>query len=220
MPIGISPLSTRIAPNHMTATVDRLRIAVITGIVIANRRLTRRAVSNRSTLASWNRSSSWRVRTNARITRTPASVSRMTWLIRSSLTCIAWNSGIARDMTRAMNATISGRTTISRPDSGTSWRSAMMIPPTIRIGAEIMSVRAMNTTVCTCCTSFVLRVISDGGPNLLTSTWLKVWTVRKMALRTSRPKPIATWAPQYTPRIDVTPSASETTSISPPTRTM
>ena len=64
-----------------------------------------------------------------------------------------------------MNATISGSTTTRRPDSGTSWRRAMMIPPTIRIGAEIMSVRAMNTTVCTCWTTFGLRVISDGGPN-------------------------------------------------------
>ena len=39
------------APNHMTATVDRLRIAVIIGIVMANSRLTRRVVSNRSRLA-------------------------------------------------------------------------------------------------------------------------------------------------------------------------
>ena len=45
----------------------------------------------------------------------------------------------------------------------------MMIPPTIRIGAEMITVRAMKTTVCTCWTSFVLRVISDGGPNRLTS---------------------------------------------------
>ena len=46
-----------------------------------------------------------------------------------------------------------------------------MIPPTIRIGAETMIVRAMNTTVWTCWTSFVLRVISDAGPKWLTSTW-------------------------------------------------
>ena len=50
LPIDIGPvaLSTRIAPNHMTATSDRLRIAVITGIVRANSRLTAIAVSNRS----------------------------------------------------------------------------------------------------------------------------------------------------------------------------
>ena len=35
------------------------------------------------------------------MTRTPASVSRITWLIRSSFTCIARNSGMARDITSA-----------------------------------------------------------------------------------------------------------------------
>jgi len=63
---------------------------VITGIVTANRRLTPSAVLNRSRFASSKRASSCRVRTNARMTRTPASVSRMTWLIRSSFT---WEPG-------------------------------------------------------------------------------------------------------------------------------
>ena len=40
-PIDIAPLSTRMAPNHIVATVERLRIRVITGMVTANRRLTR-----------------------------------------------------------------------------------------------------------------------------------------------------------------------------------
>ena len=71
-----------------------------------------------------------------------------------------------------------------------------MIPPMIRIGAEIITVRAMNTTIWTCWTSFVLRVISDAGPKWLTSTWEKLSTLRKIALRTSRPKPIAIRAPQ------------------------
>ena len=144
----------------------------------------------------------------------------MTWLIRSSFFCIAWNSGIARDITTAMKPTMIGSTTTRRPDSGTSWRRAMMIPPMIRIGAEIIRVRARNTTVCTCCTSFVLRVISDGAPKWLTSTWLNVWTFRKIPLRTSRPKPIAIWAPQYTARIEAIASASDATSIRPPTLRM
>ena len=71
------------------------------GIVIANRRLTRRPVSIRSRLAASKRCSSCSVRTKARITRTPVSVSRMTRLMRSILTCIAWNSGIARLITDA-----------------------------------------------------------------------------------------------------------------------
>ena len=39
-PICSSPRSTRIAPNQITATVERLKIAVIVGIVIANSRFT------------------------------------------------------------------------------------------------------------------------------------------------------------------------------------
>ena len=74
----------------------------------------------------------------------------------------------------------------------TSVRTAMKIPPTMRIGAETMIVSATKMTCWTCWTSFVLRVISDAGPNVLTSTWLNDWTFVKIALRTSRPKPIAT----------------------------
>ena len=46
-----------------------------------------------------------------------------------------------------------------------------MMPPTIMIGAEIDDFSPMNTTVWTCWTSFVLRVMRTAGPNLLTSTW-------------------------------------------------
>ena len=150
------------------------------------------------------------------MTRTPASVSRITWLIRSSFAWVARNSGIARLITSPMTSAMSGSTTRSSPDSGTSWRRAMMIPPTIRIGAEIMSVSAMNTTVCTCCTSFVLRVISDGAPNRFTSTWLKVCTVRKIALRNVAPEAHGHLRGPGTRRATaVTPRASVTTSIKP-----
>ncbi len=83
------------------------------------------------------------------MTRMPASVSRMTWLIRSSLTCMARKSGMARDMTVPMKMAMIGRTTTSRSDSGPSWRTARMIPPTAMIGAVIITVRSMNTTVWT-----------------------------------------------------------------------
>ena len=33
------------------------------------------------------------------------------------------------------------------------------------IGAPIAIVQAMTTSICTCCTSLVIRVISDGAPN-------------------------------------------------------
>ena len=80
-----------------------------------------------------------------------------------------------------------GRTTIRMPDNGTSWRSAMMIPPTARIGAMIIMFRPIRTTIWTCWTSLVLRVMSDGVPNVSSSAREKLSTLRKMAPRTSRP---------------------------------
>ncbi len=42
----------------------------------------------------------------------------------------------------------------------------MMIPPMHMIGAETMSVQVISTSIWTCCTSLVFRVISDGAPEL------------------------------------------------------
>ena len=95
-----------------------------------------------------------------------------------------------------------------------------MIPPTMRIGAEMITVSATKTSVWTCWTSFVLRMMRDAGPKRLTSAWEKRSTAAKIALRTSRPKPIATRAPKYTAATDASASAKVTTSISPPTRRM
>ena len=50
-----------------------------------------------------------------------------------------------------------------------SSRSAMITPPTIMIGEETAMVQAISTSICTCCTSLVLRVISDGAPKCWTS---------------------------------------------------
>jgi len=78
----------------------------------------------------------------------------------------------------------------------------------------------MTTTCWTCSTSFVLRVMSDGVPKWFTSTWENVWTCRKTALRTSRPKAIATFAPQYVPMTDAPPNTSVMRIIRPPVRQM
>ena len=43
------------------------------------------------------------------------------------------------------------------------------MPPIIMIGAMTMRLQAMSTSICTCCTSFVERVMSDGAPNWPTS---------------------------------------------------
>ena len=120
LPIGIAPLSTRIAPNHRIATLDRLKTAVSSGIITANIRFTLREVAVRSLLATSKRSSSWRVRTNARMTRMPLRASRVTWLTRSTLTCTAWNKGSALYISVPTMMAMIGRTTIRIPDSGTS----------------------------------------------------------------------------------------------------
>ena len=39
------------------------------------------------------------------------------------------------------------------------------MPPTTVIGAATARVHDITTSICTCCTSLVMRVISDGAPN-------------------------------------------------------
>ncbi len=72
----------------------------------------------------------------------------------------------------------------------------MNTPTTIVIGAAMAIVHAMTTSICTCCTSFVMRVINDGAPNVPTSRAEKSVTLWKRFLRRSRPKLIATLPPQ------------------------
>ncbi len=194
LPIGISPLSTRMAPNHMTATVDRLMIA-------DQRRdhereepvdLERRVGQVRGSPSS-KRRSSWS-RAHERADDADAG-ERLAHDLVDPVDLDLHRPGraaCARPMTRPMTTTMIGQDDEQeRRTAGTSWRRAMMMPPTTMIGAEIIIVRPMRTTIWTCCTSLVLRVMSDGVPKWLTSTCEKVSTVRKIALRTSRPKPIA-----------------------------
>ena len=71
-----------------------------------------------------------------------------------------------------------------------------MIPPTARIGAMIIMFRPSRTTIWTCWTSFVLRVMSDAVPNVSSSAREKLSTLRKIELRTSRPKDMPVFEPQ------------------------
>jgi len=72
----------------------------------------------------------------------------------------------------------------------------MMMPPTHMIGAAIVTFSIISTTICTCWTSFVLRVISEGVPKWLSSACEKLSTLRNRAPRTSRPKAMAVLEPQ------------------------
>ena len=112
------------------------------------------------------------------------------------MVCIARKSGIARRTSAPMISAITGTITTRMPVSGTSWRRAMTTPPTSMIGAETMTVRPIRTTIWTCWTSFVFRVISEAAPKWLTSTWENDSTLRKMPARRSRPNAIETLAAQ------------------------
>ena len=183
----MSPLSMRCAPNQSTATLDTLMTSMTSGNISAISLPTASETSVRSVLAPPKRSCSCSSRTNARMTRMPVICSRITRLTSSMLSCMARNSGRIREMMMPTPMTRAGITASSRPDSGTSSRSARMMPPTIMIGAETIIVKVISASICTCWTSLVVRVISDGAPKWPTSRAEKSCTRSKMAARMSRP---------------------------------
>ncbi len=189
--MGIAPLSMRMAPNHMVAASARLKIAMSTGIMIANSRLTESEVCMRFRFASSKRRCSCSSLTNARMTRIPESFSRMTWFTRSTRICISPNRGSALRITSPMMIAIRGMITAIRPERGTSCLSAMITPPTAMIGAATITLSPMTTTICTCWTSFVVRVMSEGAPNEFISASEKLSTLWKSLCLTSRPNAIA-----------------------------
>nr|BFE69093.1 hypothetical protein GCM10020092_023940 [Actinoplanes digitatis] len=99
----------------------------------------------------------------------PVICSRITWLTRSIRTCMVRNSGRIRAMISETTPTSAGTITSSSDDSGTSWRRASRMPPTHMIGAATISRNVISTSICTCWTSLVVRVISEGAPNRSTS---------------------------------------------------
>ena len=149
-----------------------------------------------SPLALAKRSVSYGSRTNARTTRMPVICSRSTRFTVSIRVCISRNSGRILRTTSKIATASTGTATATSQDSPMSSRSAMMTPPIMVIGAEISIVQDSSTSICTCCTSLVLRVISDGAPNRLSSRAENASTRSKIAARTSRPKLIATLAPR------------------------
>ena len=116
--------------------------------------------------------------------------------MRSIFFCIDLKSGNARVSTRPMKTPITGTATRITLESGTSKRSAMMMPPTAVIGAASVRLSIISTSICTCWTSFVVRVISEGVPKWLSSACEKLSTLRNSRPRTSRPKAMAVLEPQ------------------------
>ena len=104
--------------------------------------------------------------------------------------------GIIREMMNPRMTTSTGTATATSHDRPTSSRSAMKTPPTIMIGAVIIIVNETSTSICTCWTSLVLRVMSDGAPKRSTSRLENEVTRRKNLALTSRPNAMAVLAPK------------------------
>ena len=150
----------------------------------------------------------------------PEICSRSTRLIESMRFCINRKPPIIRLMMSPIAPISTGIATSSSSDSSAFCRTAMMMPPMHMIGAASSMVQVISTSICTCCTSLVLRVISDGAPKLFTSRAEKLPTWWKIAARTSRPKAIAVRAPKYTAPIEQPICSSVTASMMPPVETM
>ena len=219
-PTLMVPLAMRLPPNQITATLDTLITTVTVGNITAISRPERSDVPVRSALPWRKRSVSSGSRTKARTTRMPVSCSRSTWLMRSMRTCMRRNWGIMREIVVPTASSSTGMATTRIHARPTSWLSARMMPPAAVMGAATSIVHVMSTSICTCCTSFVMRVISDGAPNCCTSCAEKPVTWWKSAARTSRPKPIDACEPKYTAATAKTICTSVTTSMMPPTRQM
>ena len=168
------------------------------GNMNAMSRPVRNAVSVSSSFAFSNRTRSSGSRTKARTTRIPAICSRRIWFTRSMRDCMSVNCGCMRKKTVPTLRISPGIETMRIRERGPSSRIARIVPPTIVIGATINRVQAISTSICTCCTSLVMRVISDGAPNSPTSRAENPVTLWNRSRRTSRPKLIAARAPQNT----------------------
>ncbi len=136
------------------------------------------------------------------MTRMPVICSRMIRLTASIRVCMPRNCGRILPTSTVTTAPSAGTTASSRPDSGTSWLSAMTTPPTHMIGAATISVKVISASIWTCWTSLVVRVISDGAPNWLSSRAENSCTRENTPARRSRPMAIAVRAPKYTAPIE------------------
>ena len=185
----------RLAPSHRTATLEALIRKLTVGNIDDISRPARSETEVRSSLAELKRCTSSGSRTNARTTRMPVICSRSTRLTWSMRSCISRKAGTICDTRRPRTIPAIGIATTRITDSCTLSRNAMNTPTAIVIGAAIAIVHAMTTSICTCCTSLVMRVISDGAPNAPTSRVEKSVTLWKRFFRMSRPKLIATLPP-------------------------
>ena len=165
----IRPALMRSEPNHTTATLEILIINVAVGNIKACKRPPRNATSVTAAFASLKRFFSSGSRTNARTIRIPVSCSRRISLMRSMRSCILRNDGTMLPIISPSNTARIGIENIKIRDKPRSCCMASTTPPIEVNGAPSSKVQVINTSICTCCTSFVIRVIKDGAPNCATS---------------------------------------------------
>ncbi|CAB4852301.1 unannotated protein [freshwater metagenome] len=130
------------------------------------------------------------------------------------------NCGTIRDTITAIAATSTPTLTTMSHASPMSCLSAMMIPPTHMIGADTIIVQVSRTSICTCWTSLVVRVMSEGAPNRVISRAENEPTRWKTEARTSRPKAIELRAPYQTAAIVHTTCTKVTASMTAPIHRM
>ena len=92
----------------------------------------------------------------------------------------------------------------------------MMMPPMARSGALTSIVAPIIASIWTCCTSLVLRVISEPAPNCESSRSEKPLTRSNTSRRMSRPAAIAARAAKYVAMTDAVIWPSEMTSMIAP----
>ena len=138
----------------------------------------------------------------------------------SMWSCIRRKFGTMRKTIVPSTTTATGMKITSTIDRSTSSRSAIATPMTMVMGAATAIVHAITTSICTCCTSLVIRVMSDGAPNWPTSRAEKSVTRWNSDARRSRPKLMATLPPKYTAAMAKVIWISEKASISAPVRRM
>ena len=120
------------------------------GKIVATYRPTEVAVSVSSALARAKRAVSYGSRTKARTTRMPVIRSRRTRLTVSIRACCTRNSGVYLADCQEDRDRQHRHRHRDEPDSPTSVRSAMMMPPIMVIGAATNIVLPSSTSVWTC----------------------------------------------------------------------
>ena len=140
--------------------------------------------------------------------------------MRSIFSCIRRNVGVIRTMIEPWATSTSGMVTMKIQERPASWRTARTTPPAAVNGAARRSVHVMRTSICTCCTSFVMRVMSDGGPNWFTSRLEKSFTWWKRSRRVSLPKPMAALEPTFTAATEKTSWTRDAATMTAPIRQM